>query len=183
MKNQTSQYGNYLIFDVLESFLQSAAPEISSCQSMSRGKLLVLKKFRYVLNIHGLQLLIIDYKIEIHTGYMPILVLCIIPHISSAICNLTGFCNGSGITGQPFQIKSNSQFFIPIQLTLQRSAGFFLSWSWYTLRVLTSFPPLWIQKTPESFCRKKRRNVSSFHLQGMQTPPQLIRCMINRRCF
>jgi len=57
---------------------------------MSRGKLLVLKKFRYVLNIHGLQLLIIDYKIEIHTGYMPILVLCIIPHISSAICNLTG---------------------------------------------------------------------------------------------
>ena len=122
------------------SFLQSAAPEISSCQSMSRGKLLVLKKFRYVLNIHGLQLLIIDYKIEIHTGYMPILVLCIIPHISSAICNLT-------------------------------------------LRVLTSFPPLWIQKTPESFCRKKRRNVSSFHLQGMQTPPQLIRCMINRRCF
>ncbi|WP_207748677.1 MULTISPECIES: hypothetical protein [unclassified Ruminococcus] len=94
---------------------------------MSRGKLLVLKKFRYVLNIHGLQLLIIDYKIEIHTGYMPILVLCIIPHISSAICNLTGFCNGSGITGQPFQIKSNSQFFILIQLTLQRSAGFFLS--------------------------------------------------------
>ena len=139
MKNQTSQYGSYLIFDVLESFLQSAAPEISSCQSMSRGKLLVLKKFRYVLNIHGLQLLIIDYKIEIHTGYMPILVLCIIPHISSAICNLTGFCNGSGITGQPFQIKSNSQFFILIQLTLQRSAGFFLSWSWYTLRVLTSF--------------------------------------------
>ncbi|MFR5148571.1 MAG: hypothetical protein ACLTER_02795 [Ruminococcus sp.] len=68
MKNQTSQYGSYLIFDVLESFLQSAAPEISSCQSMSRGKLLVLKKFRYVLNIHGLQLLIIDYKIEIHTG-------------------------------------------------------------------------------------------------------------------
>ena len=127
MKNQTSQYGSYLIFDVLESFLQSAAPEISSCQSMSRGKLLVLKKFRYVLNIHGLQLLIIDYKIEIHTGYMPILVLCIIPHISSAICNLTGFCNGSGITGQPFQIKSNSQFFILIQLTLQRSAGFFLS--------------------------------------------------------
>ena len=116
---QTSQYGSYLIFDVLESFLQSAAPEISSCQSMSRGKLLVLKKFRYVLNIHGLQLLIIDYKIEIHTGYMPILVLCIIPHISSAIC--------SGITGQPFQIKSNSQFFILIQLTLQRSAGFFLS--------------------------------------------------------
>ena len=31
--------------------------------------------------------------------------------------------------------------------------------------------------------QKKRRNVSSFHLQGMQTPPQLIRCMINRRCF
>ena len=47
--------------------------------------------------------------------------------IDSAICNLTGFCNGSGITGQPFQIKSNSQFFILIQLTLQRSAGFFLS--------------------------------------------------------
>ena len=51
------------------------------------------------------------------------------------------------------------------------------------LQLGLNFPPLWIQKTPESFCRKKRRNVSSFHLQGMQTPPQLIRCMINRRCF
>lgn len=131
----------------------------------------------------GIPSWLIDYKIEVHTGNMPFLIFRVIPHISSAICNLTGFCNGSGITGQPFQIKSNSQFFILIQLTLQRSAGFFLSWSWYTLRVLTSFPPLWIQKTPESFCRKKRRNVSSFHLQGMQTPPQLIRCMINRRCF
>ena len=131
----------------------------------------------------GIPSWLIDYKIEVHTGNMPFLIFRVIPHISSAICNLTGFCNGSGITGQPFQIKSNSQFFILIQLTLQRSAGFFLSWSWYTLRVLTSFPPLWIQKTPKSFCRKKRRNVSSFHLQGMQTPPQLIRCMINRRCF
>ena len=126
-ENQTSQYGSYLIFDVLESFLQSAAPEISSCQSMSRGKLLVLKKFRYVLNIHGLQLLIHRLQNRNPHGLYAILVLCIIPHISSAICNLTGFCNGSGITGQPFQIKSNSQFFILIQLTLQRSAGFFLS--------------------------------------------------------
>ena len=66
-------------------------------------------------------------KIKAYTGDMPFFILCIIPHISSAICNLTGFCNGSGITGQPFQIKSNSQFFILIQLTLQRSAGFFLS--------------------------------------------------------
>ena len=112
MKNQTSQYGSYLIFDVLESFLQSAAPEISSCQSMSRGKLLVLKKFRYVLNIHGLQLLIIDYKIEIHTGYMPILVLCIIPHISSAICDLTGSRNDSGIAGFSVKIKRNPLLFI-----------------------------------------------------------------------
>ena len=119
MKNQTSQYGSYLIFDVLESFLQSAAPEISSCQSMSRGKLLVLKKFRYVLNIHGLQLLIIDYKIEIHTGYMPILVLCIIPHISSAICNLTGFCNCFRITEYTIQIQRNSLFTITLQFFFQ----------------------------------------------------------------
>ena len=94
---------------------------------MSRGKLLVLKKFRYVLNIHGLQLLIIDYKIEIHTGYMPILVLCIIPHISSAICNLTGFCNGCGVTWLTFQIKGNTQLLISGKFFLQQSAGFFLS--------------------------------------------------------
>ena len=121
--SQNSTFYNLFTLFITCLFL----PETLSVKSMSRGKLLVLKKFRYVLNIHGLQLLIIDYKIEIHTGYMPVLVLCIIPHISSAICNLTGFCNGSGITGQPFQIKSNSQFFILIQLTLQRSAGFFLS--------------------------------------------------------
>ena len=138
-----------------------------------------------IQNLFGqLSLLLFFFdEIKIHTSDPSFFIFNVITHVSTTFCNLTGFCNGSGITGQPFQIKSNSQFFILIQLTLQRSAGFFLSWSWYTLRVLTSFPPLWIQKTPESFCRKKRRNVNSFHLQGMQTPPQLIRCMINRRCF
>lgn len=111
----------------------------SGSQSMSRGNCCSGRIFSFsdassVLLISGakdflplISYLFIDHKIEIHPGNTPLFIFRIIPHISSAICNLTGFCNGSGITGQPFQIKSNSQFFILIQLTLQRSAGFFLS--------------------------------------------------------
>ena len=106
---------------------------------MSRGKLLVLKKFRYVLNIHGLQLLIIDYKIEIHPGYMPVLVLCIIPHISSAICNLTGFCNWFRVTEHTVKIQGNSLIAVTFEFIFQWFTQGFLFCTWYIFRKLTSF--------------------------------------------
>ena len=117
----------------------------------------------------GIPSWLIDYKIEVHTGNMPFLIFRVIPHISSAICNLTGFCNGCGVTWLTFQIKGNTQLLISGKFFLQQSAGFFLSWSWYTLRVLSSFLPWWIQKTPESWYRKKRETKASFHLLGMET--------------
>ena len=111
--------------------------ETLSVKSMSRGncsseRVPALRSKAYGLQNGyaapgGIPSWLIDYKIEVHTGNMPFLIFRVIPHISSAICNLTGFCNGCGVTWLTFQIKGNTQLLISGKFFLQQSAGFFLS--------------------------------------------------------
>ena len=122
----------------------------SGSQSMSRGNCCSGRNFSIsdassVLMISGakdfltlISYLFIDHKIEIHPGNTPLFIFRIIPHISSAICDLTGSRNDSGIAGFSVKIKRNPLLFIQWKLFFQGFTGIHLTWSWYTSRVLSS---------------------------------------------
>ena len=102
---------------------------------MSVGELTLAPKGPFSL------LLFIFDKIEADTSYLSFFIFCVIPHVNSALCNLTGFCNGLRITGFTVKIERDSFFLVKFQLLLQRFQGFlFLPGSWYIFRVLPSFP-------------------------------------------
>lgn len=70
-----------------------------------------------------LLLLLFFDKIEVYTSNLPCFIFYVIPHITSALCKLTGSCNILGGTGFSIQIKRDPICLIELQLFLQRLEG------------------------------------------------------------
>ena len=115
-------------------------------------------------------------KIKAYTGDMPFFIFCIIPHITSAFCNLTGFCNGFRRTWFSFQIQVDPLILVFQKFIFQTFTGFFLSFTWYILlRALTSFPD-YFRKHQLVLKRHFRQIISSYG--EICTLPQQERCRI-----
>lgn len=150
-----------------------------SCNTLHRIVVCKQELCRDIMNIGGLYhnffqaafifcafcyflLLFLFDEIEIYTGDSSFFILHVIPHITTALCNLTGFCNWFWVTDHTVEIQGNPLITVTFKFIFQWFTQGFLFCTWYIFRKLTSF--LWKIMILESTLSAVEKTISLLYL-------------------
>ena len=109
----------------------------------------------------NIKLFVFD-KIEFYTSNSSFFILYVISHVTTALCNLTGFCNWFWVTDHTVEIQGNPLITVTFKFIFQWFTQGFLFCTWYIFRKLTSF--LWKIMILESTLSAVEKTISLLYL-------------------